>query len=149
MSNKVQESVQNAQNGGQNPQVSNPVINGKKKKKGSTNQDLRERIKEITAQMSGLQEQVAELERRAKYITPEMEDLIELYRDTERYSERCYQATEKQIRRLHTHCEDDISEAVFESYQNKFGSIIREMENMIEKDLAGLLLDNVSIYWGK
>jgi len=103
---------------------------------------------DLAQQVKKLQEQVKNLQKRAQYITPEIEDLIELYRDTERYAERCWKVTKKHVAGLKAYCEEDFQDAVFESYNNKFGKIVRDMENVIEDDISARLMDNISIHFG-
>lgn len=102
-------------------------------------QDLAQQVKDLQAQVKNLQKKSA-------IITPEMEELIELYNDVERYGDKCYAFVKRSMNRLNVYCGDGIDDVAYQSYKERFGKVIREMEEVLEKDLMGRLIDNISIY---
>ena len=116
----------------------------------NTNEKLREQLKAANAKNLTLQEKMAELEKKASYITPEMEDLIELYRMTEKYGDMCFNIVKKSMSKMSLYVNDDLEleNHIYEAYRNKFGKLINEFEAIIERDLSGRLLDNISDFFG-
>ena len=74
-------------------------------------------------------------------ITPEIEELIELYRDTERYSEKCYNFVERSMSKIAA-----TDEMILANFNERFGKKIKEIEEVIENRLIGEILDQISIY---
>lgn len=116
--------------------MSNKVVTGAQV---GTEKDLAQQVKE-------LQEQVAKLQKRSRWITPEIEELVELYNDLERYYDKCYSFVDKSCRRMKKYCGDDIDDVVLQNFNRRFGTTINEMEKCIEKDILGCLIDEVSIH---
>ena len=102
--------------------------------------------KDLATQLKELQQQVSVLEKKASIITPEVEELIELHRDIERYERKCCEIISNQIRRMNRWSKGDFEDSVYQSYRSRYGKIINDMEQCIEKDIMGHILDKISIY---
>ena len=74
-------------------------------------------------------------------ITPEIAELIELYRDTERFHERCYNFVERSMSKIAA-----TDEMILANFNERFGKKIKEIEEVIENRLIGEILDQISIY---
>ncbi|MBR3647106.1 MAG: hypothetical protein IKN59_01780 [Paludibacteraceae bacterium] len=115
----------------------------KSKKKGSTNQMLREKLAAANATISALEAQVAELSNKAKYITPECMDVIKLYRDTDIYQEKCLDMIRKRIKGLEVMCGEDIEDVVFRHYNADFAEAIEKIKKVLENDIIGKIVDEI------
>lgn len=101
--------------------------------------------KDLATQLKELQQQVSVLEKKASIITPDIEELIELYRDTERYREKCFQYVERSTRRLMRYCKEDVDDLVYKSFEDRYGNITDQMLNNILNDITSQLIDTISI----
>lgn len=101
--------------------------------------------KDLAQQLQELQAQVSLLEKKASIITPDIEELIELYRDTERYRDKCFQYVERSTYRLLRYCKEDVEDVVYKSYEEHYGKIIAQMEDCLVKDITAQLIESISI----
>ena len=66
---------------------------------------------------------------------------MELYRDTERFHERCYNFVERSMSKIAA-----TDEMILANFNERFGKKIKEIEEVIENRLIGEILDQISIY---
>lgn len=91
--------------------------------------------------LRGSQAQAAQVSKYQGIITPEIEELIELYRDTERYGERCYNFVERSMSKIAA-----TDEMILANFNERFGKQIEQIEASIENRLIGAIIDQISIY---
>lgn len=91
--------------------------------------------------LRGSQAQAAQVSKYQGIITPEIAELIELYRDTKRYSERCYNFVERSMSKIAA-----TDEMILANFNERFGKQIEQIEATIENRLIGAIIDQISIY---
>lgn len=91
--------------------------------------------------LRGSKAQAAQVSNYQGIITPEIAELIELYRDTERYHERCYNFVERSMSKIAA-----TDEMILENFNERFGKQIEQIEASIESRLIGAIIDQISIY---
>lgn len=91
--------------------------------------------------LRGSKAQAAQVSNYQGIITPEIAELIELYRDTERYSERCYNFVERSMSKIAA-----TDEMILANFNERFGKQIEQIEATIENRLIGEIIDQISIY---
>ena len=91
--------------------------------------------------LRGSKAQAAQVSNYQGIITPEIAELIELYRDTERYSERCYNFVERSMSNIAA-----TDEMILANFNERFGKQIEQIEASIESRMIGAIIDQISIY---
>lgn len=92
---------------------------------------------------SELATQNAQLLARAKYITPTIADLVEIYQQCEILGDMLYR---HQLSFFDSISVTDKEEKANEVYSNRFGADIASLQAKIEEDIMNAILDNISIF---
>ena len=107
--------------------------------------DLSKQLQDALSQIKNLQSQVTNLERRARYVTPEIEEAMKLYKATAKYETQCFEYVSRRVRSLTRYCGEEIENAIYASYRKDFGDAIDKVKSTIEREIIEKLSEEN--YW--